>query len=400
MSCRPLCTIAAIISFSSMLLGSPTATAQAEENLVDLGAVAPGLGINNSGEVVLQNYIYSAGALTAFPSGFTGAAINASGEVAGTLPNGDAAAVYLNGTVTNIPTPSQTLEQLADFQGVGINDSGQVVVDYFTENTDFIAYSYLYNNGTLSQIPGFGCGGDADVTPAAINDSGQITGSAAVPAGCQYFDGYGYAFLYDANTTVMTNLGIVGGGYAINASGEVTGLAIMPTNSGQGDEGTAAAFLYSNGKVTLLPGTSNAFAPDGTNCTGYGINSSGSIVGTCSGYAFFYNGNTVDLNTLVLSTDPLKPYVTLTDARGINDSGLIIVNGVDSRDKLNHAYLFQVSSGSSGSSSAGGSKGGGIFDLFSLSFLIGMLALRRKRRATAGVPVKLPGPEKLRARVR
>jgi hypothetical protein len=198
----------------------------------------------------------------------------------------------------------------------------------------------------------------------------------------------------------MTNLGIVGGGYAINASGEVTGLAIMPTNSGQGDEGTAAAFLYSNGKVTLLPGTSNAFAPDGTNCTGYGINSSGSIVGTCSGYAFFYNGNTVDLNTLVLSTDPLKPYVTLTDARGINDSGLIIVNGVDSRDKLNHAYLFQVSSGSSGSSSAGGSKGGGIFDLFSLSFLIGMLALRRKRRATAGVPVKLPGPEKLRARVR
>ena len=50
-----------------------------------------------------------------------------------------------------------------------------------------------------------------------------------------------------------------------------------------------------------------------------------------------------DLNTLISATDPLKPYVTLTSAVGINDSLLILANGVDSRTNLTHAYLYQAS---------------------------------------------------------
>jgi hypothetical protein len=50
----------------------------------------------------------------------------------------------------------------------------------------------------------------------------------------------------------------------------------------------------------------------------------------------------LDLNTFVSASDPLQPFVTLTDARGINDSGLIIVNGIDSRDQMSHAYLLQA----------------------------------------------------------
>jgi hypothetical protein len=51
----------------------------------------------------------------------------------------------------------------------------------------------------------------------------------------------------------------------------------------------------------------------------------------------------IDLNSLIGATDPLKPYVTLTRAVGINDSLLILANGVDSRTNLTHAYLYQAS---------------------------------------------------------
>jgi len=40
-------------------------------------------GINNAGQVVLQNGVYANGTLTAFPTGFACDAINSSGAVAG-----------------------------------------------------------------------------------------------------------------------------------------------------------------------------------------------------------------------------------------------------------------------------------------------------------------------------
>jgi hypothetical protein len=48
-----------------------------------------------------------------------------------------------------------------------------------------------------------------------------------------------------------------------------------------------------------------------------------------------------DINALVNASDPLKAFVTLTDARGINDSRLVVVNGIDSRTSVKHAYLLQ-----------------------------------------------------------
>jgi len=138
----------------------------------------------------------------------------------------------------------------------------------------------------------------------------------------------------------------------------VTGIALIP-GAEFNAPATSAAFLYNHGKVTLLPGTLG-WAPDSyqrglNSCAGNAINASGFIVGDCTvtledllgnftniPSAFFFNGTTRDLNALVRSSDPLKPYVTLTDARGINDSGLVIVNGTDSRDNSGHAYLMQL----------------------------------------------------------
>ncbi len=86
----------------------------------------------------------------------------------------------------------------------------------------------------------------------------------------------------------------------------------------------------------------------GESAAGYAINSTGQIVGTSAiagsadQRAFFYNGAMSDLNTFVSASDPLKAYVTLTEARGINNDRLIVVNGVDSRDQAAHVYLLQA----------------------------------------------------------
>src|SRR5208282_4072890 len=54
------------------------------------------------------------------------------------------------------------------------------------------------------------------------------------------------------------------------------------------------------------------------------------------------NGVMNDLNSLVASTDPLQPYVTLLGAVAINDSGLILAIGGDSRLSGAHSYLLQA----------------------------------------------------------
>jgi hypothetical protein len=49
-----------------------------------------------------------------------------------------------------------------------------------------------------------------------------------------------------------------------------------------------------------------------------------------------------DLNTFIDPASPLALYVTLTEGRAINDSGSILVNGVDSRTGQTHAYLLST----------------------------------------------------------
>lgn len=327
-----------IVSVGALAMGSIDANAQANY-LTDLGAVAPALGVNNNGQVVLQNYIYSNGTLTAFPANFTGAAINASGQVAGfdaTTGTGNnclnycttAAAIYANGTVKDIPGTSTTPGPIAIacYFPTGINDSGAIVGWYSGEcSPPYLEGNlsvWLYSNNALINLGGLaGCG-----VPTAINDSGQISGYS--PCSTE-------PFIFDV-TQSATELGSgQGQGNAINASGQVTGNALMAVPGFEWPQWLGA--LYSGGAATLLPNAAG---------TGYGINASAFVVGdgvNATNHAYLYIGAvSLDLNSFVLPNDPLQPYVTLTDARGINDTGLIVVNGVDSRDNSNHAYLLQV----------------------------------------------------------
>jgi hypothetical protein len=48
----------------------------------------------------------------------------------------------------------------------------------------------------------------------------------------------------------------------------------------------------------------------------------------------------LNLNSLISSSDPLAPYVTLDSATAINDQGWITATGQDSRTQVIHAYLL------------------------------------------------------------
>jgi probable HAF family extracellular repeat protein len=256
---------------------------------------------------------------------------------------GCAIAVYSNGIVTVepifMPAGGNSNDPDLGNQGLGINSSGVIVGDWnYThglggaiefDNCAFSTFAFPSNscpnlNGGLNSAAG---------VAFAINDSGQIVGELPIGANCQ-----AGAFLHSFGTYYEIGLGVA---YAINEGGQSTGLLQFDNSS--------AAFLYGAGGTPVNLGT----LPGDDSSTGYGINSAGLVVGTSQSaatgnppttinHAFVYDGVMKDLNGLILSSDPLKPFVTLTDARGINDNNLIIVNGIDSRDNSRHAYLMQL----------------------------------------------------------
>jgi probable HAF family extracellular repeat protein len=328
----------------------------ARAQLVDLGEVTAHA-INNKGQVALDQGIYGDGAITplpALPNGSTPAtavAINNSGWAVGGAdsPPSYHPVEFINGAL--IDFASSLFFQGQDITNSGgargINSSGEVV-SYYRGFDGTGGFTYLNGTITFMSVPcGVNstqdCSSVADNQPYGINDGGKITGT--IRYNTSNFGSSFDAYIYDNGA--WTDLG-PGAGYAINAVGQVTGdLEILGGISGASIPTATStyAFLYANGNTTNL-GT----LPGGKNSTGYAISDTGQVVGSSdfagSGtatHAFLYNGLMNDLNTLISATDPLKPYVTLTSAVGINDSLLIVANGVDSRTGKGHAYLYQAS---------------------------------------------------------
>jgi probable HAF family extracellular repeat protein len=332
---------------------SSTARAQAS-NLIDLG-VTTGYALNDSGQVALASGIYSNGVVTALPAlpgsttPATPLAINASGQVAGVAPNSTGstdAVAYINGVLTDIS--ALTAEYLHGSAllppgaGTGINSSDEVVGWYqnIAASIGFLSTNaFTFKNEVETDLPAFACnpGCNLEATWAyGLNDSGQIIGAVSytpcpnITTAIIYTDG-SWAYIGP------------GAGYAINAGAEATG-TLSTVGSPCETAGTVAFLRNNNTGGIIRLGT----LPGGSNSIGYAINATGQIVGSSdySGgtatHAFFYNGVITDLNALIGPTDPLQSFVTLTSAVGINDSFLILANGVDSRSGgLQHAYLLQ-----------------------------------------------------------
>lgn len=292
----------------------------------------------------------------------TGRAINKGGRTAveyGYTVSGFAAARCLKAVCTQIPEL-----QVRSFPATtpsGINDAGHVTGSSFA---GFTTHAFLYD-GTqtidLGGLPEDGCNGCMlDSYGRDINNKGVVTGLAYT------IDGSARAFIY--KNAQMSSLGTLGGdfsdAYALNDKGDIVGVS---TQSG----GQQRAFLYRAGLMSdlgTLGGThSAAFAVNelrqivgcstlagdseqrgfihqlgamtplpslgGNESCALGINRTGWVVGYSSessgsnlrAVLWQAGGPAIDLNAkLDLKTG--KNWV-VTEARAINDNGLIIATG-------------------------------------------------------------------------
>jgi probable HAF family extracellular repeat protein len=200
-------------------------------------------------------------------------------------------------------------------QGYFINNSGQVVG--VSDRASGPKHAFIYTPGSgMVDLGSF----SGNSTGYGINDSGVATGVSVTPSGITQ-----HAFVASSGSG-MVDIGTLGGsssiGYAINNSGFVTGTAQTAGDA------SSHAFLYSTGTGMVDLGTI------GFGSAGYAINASQTVVGISTNSllqgraTLFTGGSAYDLNNYV---DSSAAGWALTQARGINDNGVIsgfgVVNG-------------------------------------------------------------------------
>jgi probable HAF family extracellular repeat protein len=299
------------------------------------GMSAVGAVINNRGEVAgtlrpagsieSRLFISSNGVMRdlGIPAGWNSCDItgmNERGDIVGFLNDPDfvryGAFLYANGV----------LRELAGFGGKitfgnAVGSSGQVVGSSSFPG-DLVTHAFLYGDGVMRDLGTLG--GDYSEA-SAINRRGQIAGDSAIAGGQEV-----HAFLYDRG--VMHDLGLPPGwSYAtsrfMNDRGDVTGLLISS------DRPDIHGFFYSNGairEIQLPAGWTHSFVN--------AINERGEVVGNLVSsdfmqmHAFIYaDGHLQDLNDTcadLLSDGTAPGFLTLTNAKAINDAGVIVGSGI------------------------------------------------------------------------
>ncbi|MBN2216979.1 MAG: DUF3466 family protein [Pirellulales bacterium] len=228
--------------------------------------------------------------------------------------------LYHNGTLTDLT------DSFGDDRPEGVahdvNNAGHVVgyLDFPNET----AHAFVYHDGTWTDLGTPGHSSEA----FAVNEAGQIVGSADLPTGS-------HAFLYDAGT--MIDLGTLpdytyaSRAYDINDLGQVAGYSYAGQQQGH-------AFLYDHGTMTDL-GTFGEYQT----VVARSINNHGQIVGTgfkidypTSRHAFLWDSGTIiDLNMLIDTSDGM----TFKNAWGINDAGWIV--GIGGVGQAEHAIMLR-----------------------------------------------------------
>jgi probable HAF family extracellular repeat protein len=248
----------------------------------------------------------------------------------------------------------------------GINNAGEVV-GYAYASPGYTGHAFVYRNGVLSSLgmlPGAEQSAAFDITDSgiAVGWSQQPTETNAVQ-----FSGSGPSRLttIESQAHSVNNFGVAAG-YAMGTdglfhaaifrNGSVIDLGFMNTNTlatdiNDSEDVTLYTLSWGPRRQRSFLVTSWGSRTDLGTLPGYestqanAINNYGMIVGGVGNdifdfdRAFVYGDCRIeDLTDMIDPASPLKPYVTLMEAKGINNNGWIIATGYDSRDPWGYSY--------------------------------------------------------------
>ena len=220
--------------------------------------------------------------------------------------------------------------------GVAMNDWGEVAGYSQDSDVDIFLTAFRWYRGRFVELPNPAANSAGAVD---INNRGQVVGTISRDGLGLLFDGYVWS--RKGSVHFLDSLSGVRGmaPRAINDRGQIVGTAVYP------DSSLNRAFLWEDGTVLdlgTLPGAidSNAQAINvfGT-VVGYVTPASGGIVAMV-----WRDGQMHDLNEMIADDDPLRSRVHLSYASDINNFGWIAANGIDpnstSVPKQAHGYLL------------------------------------------------------------
>ncbi len=312
--------------------------------VTDVGAYYIPLAVNLSGNIVGEYegsssffaFYYSGGTISGIPMLSGGLAnyatgINDSGMTTGwtVLSPGPQAVTWnsVTGTLYKIPSPGPS-------EGYGINNSGQVAGCCWGP-----AQSFIWNNpGFTEVLSPLGARGSEytyatnslGVTTGQAEFSSTTYGPAGPPMWNSMLDIANWSSLLQGPPPTNTNLGKLGGfgtcGYGINSSGLIVGAALTAT------AGQLVPFYYNGGILTEIGATT-------ANGVAWGVNNLNQIVGEYNGDAFVCipGGAPVDLNTLISgSTFGLH----FDCANAINNNGVIVGQAHEVSGGVIHGFVL------------------------------------------------------------
>jgi probable HAF family extracellular repeat protein len=236
--------------------------------------------------------------------------------------------LWQSGVMTDLGTLGGTASR-----AFGINASGQVVGDSTTTD-DAAQHAFLWQNGAMTDL---GTLPDTSASSAtAINDSGQVTGTAD----------YGIPFLWQAGTMTALDLGGNDSGFpnAINNAGLVVGSVYGNWWTGN----YSSATLWQDSQLTYLGSL------DGGDSYATGINNPGQVVGWSDDPFLWQNGVMTDLATQFAAGNASVYVQSINDAgqiAGSSNSHAILLNPVASLPSLTIGNI-SMTEGNSGATSA------------------------------------------------